>query len=157
LFKALSETSAVVNISSPHTFRGVEFEVTQSSHGFSLGDVIRYGSSGWTKAQANSIANARADGVVVEVVSTSVFKYVIVGQLTGVSGLTAGSQYFLSSATAGALTSTEPEISVPIYKAISTTAATVNVGHPVYAPREIDVCHSGTAKKMLVQASGLYT
>lgn len=54
--------------------------------------------------------------------------------MTGFSGLTTGSMYYLSS-TAGAITSTAPAIAVPVGKAVSTTVIAMQ-SRPVVAVRK---------------------
>ena len=103
--------------------------VTQSSHGFSVGDVLKSsGSNGaYAKAQANNAGNAEVLGIVTAVADTNTFTLTVSGYITtaaAVPDVTAGSALFLSASTAGALTATEPstagQISKPV--AIVTTA-----------------------------------
>ena len=103
--------------------------VTQSSHGFSVGDVLKSsGSNGaYAKAQANNAGNAEVLGIVTAVADTNTFTLTVSGYITtaaAVPNVTAGSALFLSASTAGALTATEPstagQISKPV--AIVTTA-----------------------------------
>lgn len=100
--------------------------VTQASHGFVIGDVVRLSGTSYTKAQSDSSANAEAVGIVSGVSSSSVFTLTTNGFISGLSGLTAGSVYYLSSATAGGLTTTEPslggQISKPVLVADTTTS-----------------------------------
>ncbi len=97
--------------------------VPQTTHGFSVGDALR--SSGtdneYTEAQADSAANAEYVGTVVEVVNANLFilqSEGIVDVPAAVPASTAGDILFLSEATAGLLTTTEPtgigEVSKPI-------------------------------------------
>lgn len=100
-------------------------KVTQSSHGFAVNDIIRYDSSThlYTKAQANSLTNARAIGIVSEVDGND-FTLTQGGFVSGLSGLTEGINY-LSADTAGALTITEPtgqNISKPLFVAVNSTS-----------------------------------
>ena len=102
-------------------------QISQTSHGFSVGDVLRYDSSAssYVKAQANSTANAEVVGIVSQVVDSDNFKLLTHGYISGLSGLTAGTVYFLSDNTAGLLTDTEPtsegSITKPLLVAISST------------------------------------
>lgn len=102
--------------------------IVQAGHGFAPGDVIHYGSGGYTKAQANTIANADVIGVV-ESVNGDEFTVVYSGRIV-VSGAswTANTLYFLSATTAGALTGTEPgsgNISKPVLHATGSTSGIV--------------------------------
>lgn len=101
--------------------------VAQNTHGFAVGDVVRIsGANTYTKAQADSAANAEVAGIVSAVADVNNFTLTTAGDVTGLSGLTAGTVYFLSPSSAGALTSTEPtaegDVSKPILIARSTTA-----------------------------------
>lgn len=102
---------------------------TQASHGFVAGDVLKKSGGVWAKAQANSAANSEVLGVV-ESVTTNTFRLVFAGEIT-LSGLTTETNYFLSSATAGATTTTEPTtsgtVSKPVFYSISTTTAIVQI------------------------------
>ena len=104
-------------------------DVTQSSHGLSVGNVVRSsGTDGqYTKAQADSTSNVEVIGIVTEVADANNFTITVSGPVTvadAVPNLTAGTALFLATTTAGALTSVEPtgtgEVSKPI--AIVTTA-----------------------------------
>lgn len=100
--------------------------VTQSSHGFAVGDVLRHNGTDYVKAKADTAGNAEVVGIVSNVVDANNFQLLFVGSITGLSGLTAGSVYFLDPSTAGALTATEPtttgQVSKPLLIATSTTA-----------------------------------
>lgn len=101
--------------------------ITQAAHGFAAKDVIRWSSGSFVKAKADTDTNARAIGVV-ESVSGDDFVVVYIGRISGLSGLTAHATYFLSEATEGLLTTTEPGglyISKPMLVATSTTGGLV--------------------------------
>ena len=100
--------------------------VIQATHGFVVGDVLRLSGTTYVKAQADSLANARAVGIVVSVASVNQFNIQSDGYATGLSGLTAGSVYYLSPSSAGALTTTEPttpgQVTAPLFIADSTVS-----------------------------------
>ncbi len=102
---------------------------TQTTHGFAVGDWVYYTGSAYAKAKADVASTAEVVGVVSVVTDANNFTLVSVGYLTGLSGLTAGTTYFLSAATAGAQTATEPtsagNISKPVFVADSTTTGFV--------------------------------
>lgn len=104
-------------------------DVNQTTHGFSVGDIVRHNGTSYTEAQADSVANAEAVGIVSAVDDVDNFTLTMSGYIDTLSSLTAGDAYFLSEATAGLLTATEPtgtgEISKPILITISTTAGYV--------------------------------
>lgn len=102
---------------------GMITEFTQSGHGFVVGDVLRHNGTIFVKAQADSVANAEAIGIVTEVVSSSNFKLQAGGYTDKLTGLTPASVYFLSDVTVGLLTLTEPTlegtVSKPLYVAMT--------------------------------------
>jgi hypothetical protein len=104
----------------------VKETIIQADHGFAAKDCIRYdsGTTAWIKAQADTAENAESLGVVQSVDGAS-FVYVSFGSITGLSTLTPGALYYLSAATAGLLTVTEPDpatyISKPVLFAFSAT------------------------------------
>lgn len=105
--------------------------VTQASHGFVAGDVLYMNGATYAKAKADVAATAEVVGMVSRVIDASTFELTICGEVSGLSGLIAGENYFLSAATAGALTAVEPsvvgQISLPMGVASSTTSFYVAV------------------------------
>lgn len=102
---------------------GTVIEVSQVGHSFVVGNVLRSsGTDGeYTKAQANSEANAEVIGVVTEVIDTNTFAMTTYGRVAvaaAVPNELAGTVLYLSETTAGLLTSTEPtglgEVSKPV-------------------------------------------
>lgn len=129
--KAGQTTSFPGSVSITGTVLGVDRlaqTITQTSHGFSAGQVLRHNGTIWVTAQANSAANAEAVGVI-ESVTTHTFVLVLAGYISGLSGFTAGVAHFLSASSAGALTATEPTATTQVSKsmliAISTSAGYV--------------------------------
>lgn len=105
------------------------FTVAQTAHGLSVGDIVRSsGTAGqFTKAQADSAANAEVIGIVTVVTDANNFTVTTEGYITtGVPTATAGTVFFLSASSAGALTSTEPstvgQISIPLLTVITSAA-----------------------------------
>jgi len=105
--------------------------IAQASHGFTVGTVLRYdsGTSAWVKAQADTADHSEALGVVSSVIDSGNFTIAFKGKVTGLTGLTAGSVYFLSDGTAGLLTTTRPSsdgtVVKPMLFAISSTVGYV--------------------------------
>ena len=101
--------------------------VTQTAHGFVVGDVLYNNAGTYEKAIATSEPTAEVIGIVSSVLDANHFYLLGCGYITGLSGLTAGTVYFLSTTVAGATQATEPtadgEISKPILIADSTTTA----------------------------------
>jgi len=105
------------------------FTVAQTAHGLSVGDIVRSnGTAGqFTKAQADSAADAEVIGIVTVVTDANNFTVTTEGYITtGVPTATAGTVFFLSASSAGALTSTEPstvgQISIPLLTVITSAA-----------------------------------
>jgi hypothetical protein len=100
--------------------------VTQSAHGFSVGNVLKKTGASYALAQANTAANAEVVGIVSAVADANTFTLLTGGYISTLSSLTANTTYFLSDATAGLLTTTEPtavgSISKPLLNSVSTTA-----------------------------------
>jgi hypothetical protein len=102
---------------------------TQASHGFSVQQALyRKSDSTWALAKADSESTAEALGVI-QSVTDNTFTLVMGGEITGLSGLTDGTTYFVSAATAGLLTATEPDstlyYSKPLLVATSATTGMV--------------------------------
>lgn len=105
------------------------FPVTQTAHGLSVGQVVRFNGTNYVTALADSVVDAEVVGIVSAVASANAFTLTTAGLVTGLTGLTAGSTYFLDTATAGNLSTTDPnvsgsagQVSKPLGNAISTTA-----------------------------------
>jgi microcystin-dependent protein len=116
--------------------QSVTLNVNQPGHGFAVGDVVYRtnvaGPSGmYAKAKADALATVAAAGVVSGVAGANDFTLTLSGNITGLSGLSAGSLYYISAATAGALTATAPTVAGQYKKqvliATSSTTATVNI------------------------------
>ena len=107
---------------------GATKTITQSSHGFVVGNTLYVSGSPLTysKTKADNVLTAESVGIVSSVISSSMFVLLNVGWVGSLSGLTAGTVYFLSDSVAGALTATEPTtegyISKPCFIADSTTS-----------------------------------
>lgn len=122
--KTLAETKTILGIGSGGS--GMSKDIAQASHGFAVGDVLKYATGVYAKAKADSAANAEVVGIVSAVADTNNFTLLAGGYISGLSGLTSESVHFLSGATAGALTATEPttegHVSKPLLIAVSTSA-----------------------------------
>lgn len=102
--------------------------IAQVAHGLAVGDWVRLSGGAYVEAQANTAANAEVVGVVSAVADVDNFTLQVAGRVTGLSGLTANSVHYLSAATAGAATATEPtgsNVSKPVLIADSTTSGWV--------------------------------
>lgn len=102
--------------------------IAQVAHGLAVGDWVRLSGGAYVEAQANTAANAEVVGVISAVADVDNFTLQVAGRVTGLSGLTANSVHYLSAATAGAATATEPtgsNVSKPVLIADSTTSGWV--------------------------------
>jgi hypothetical protein len=106
--------------------QAVSVRIAQTAHGLAVGNVIRHNGTNFVKARADSLANANGVMMVTTVPDANNFTAVQIGYVTGLSGLTAGTTYYLDPTTAGAITATEPvtagQVSKPVLLATSTTA-----------------------------------
>lgn len=136
-----------------------EIDIAQASHGFSVGDIIYYTGSAYAKAQADDAATAEAVGIVSAVADAGNFTLTLSGSITTLSGLTAGDVYFLSDATAGLLTATEPttvgNIVKPMFVAVSTTAGYLINYRGSVVPSSGGVGGSGMTLVATVSESGI--
>jgi hypothetical protein len=133
---------------------GTTDRITQVGHGFNVGDILYLNGSTYTKAIATSAAAAEVVGVVSRNIDTDTFEITLSGEVTGLTGLTAGEVYFLSASTAGLLTTTEPtvvgQVSVPVGVASSTTSLYV-------APKRGSVVGSSNARTQIALANNATT
>lgn len=109
----------------PSNSSAVTSSIAQTAHGFVVGDVLYYNGTAYVKALADSSIDGEVVGIVSSMVDANNFVLLINGAIAGLSGLTAGTTYFLDPAVSGALTATEPiasgQISKPLLVATSTT------------------------------------
>jgi len=100
--------------------------IIQISHGFVVGDIVYYTGSTYAKAKANSATTSDVVGIVSKATDPDAFTLTMNGYVQNLTGLSAGTAYFLSASTSGALTATEPsvvgQISKPLLIANSTTS-----------------------------------
>lgn len=132
------------------------FDVAQTGHGFVVGDVIRATSTAntYAKAQADSAANAEVVGYVSVVDDANNFTYTTEGIVSaGVPTNTAGTVYFLSPSSAGALTATEPTTAGQISKPLLTIleSATTAYFHNYRGMLLTDPTSAGTVDNGVVE------
>lgn len=122
-------------------FETLETKVTQTAHGFTAGDIIRSsGTDGeFTKAQADTEANANALGIVLEVPDANTFVYQhVVGSIivaaAAIPAGAAGTVWYLDQSTPGAVTSAEPSSGLrkPLFVTIADGAAALWINRPTY-------------------------
>jgi hypothetical protein len=114
----------------PDDENAVKEEVDQVAHGFVVGDVLRYESGAWLKAQADLPENSEALGVVTEVPDADEFTVSLSGRVNVFSGLTPDNVYFLSPTVAGGIQTTDPvfpDVSKPILYALSPTEGIIRI------------------------------
>lgn len=105
--------------------------IVQTAHGFTVSNVVRHNGTTWVKSQADTPANAHVQGIVIAVPHANAFAIALPGSyVRGLSGLTAGLN-FVSSTTAGLLTTTAPTHMRPAFFAHSATAGMLLADGPV--------------------------
>lgn len=118
----LRETASILN-----SLAGMFVTVNSPSHGRTTGQAVYFDGAAWQLAKSDS-ESTLGIGIVV-VIDANNYKVYTTGQIVGLSGLTAGQYYFVSDATAGLLTATEPtattSFSNPLLFAITTTSGIV--------------------------------
>ena len=102
-------------------------KVTQTTHGFAAKDVIYFNGTVWAKARADALSTMGTH-LVAEVFNANNFAAVSIGAATiATHGLTLGTVYYLSTSSAGTLTSTEPTSGYRQPILIPETSSIVNV------------------------------
>lgn len=110
----------------------ISYQVAQTSHGFSVGNIIRSNGTAnqYTKSQADSSSDAEVVGYVTVVTDANNFTYITEGIVTtGVPTNTAGTGYFLDPSTAGAVTATGPTTSGQVNKPLLTIIQSATVAY----------------------------
>ena len=105
---------------------GTVDRINKVGHAFVIGDVLYLNGAVYEKARADAANTAEVVGMVSRVIDVDNFEMTLSGEVGGLTGLVAGEVYFLSAATAGLLTVTEPsvvgQVSLPVGVASSTTS-----------------------------------
>lgn len=99
--------------------------VNQTAHGLVVGDWVYINGTDYEKARADASATSVVVGVVVVRPNVDAFTLQMTGNAQGLTGLSSGVVYFLSTTVAGALQTTvpvDPDRIVPLLVAHSTTA-----------------------------------
>lgn len=118
VFSGLTSTakvSALANNSNWQQFStgggdAIKKKYQQTSHGFSVGNVVSFNGTSFVKGIASTGNNLEFLGIVSSVIDANNFTLTYSGfiDLTTVGGLSANTVYFVSPSSAGALTPTEP-------------------------------------------------
>ena len=93
-------------------------QICQISHGFNVKDVIGWSGGTYNKAIANGLYDGEVLGIVSKCYNANCFDLTQSGYITGLTGLTTSTTYFLSDVTAGLLTSIEPTGNTHISKSV---------------------------------------
>lgn len=142
-----------------------QFEVTQATHGFVVGNGIYHNGTSFATALADS-ADTLASYVVVEVVDANTFVAADFGRLevnllTNPDSLSAGTYYYLSDSSAGTPTNVEPSIfSNPLFYVESIDATDVNnqlaiLQVKVYRPESVEADEAFAEITQSVDNSGV--
>ena len=122
----------------------ISINVTQGTHGFVVGDAIYNNAGTWTKAKSD-VTTTLGIAVVIFVTDGNNFTYTTIGPATLTShGFTIGQYLYVSAATAGLLTATEPtgitEYSNPIAYVLDANTLLILPWRPMEAiPRYNDL------------------
>jgi hypothetical protein len=92
--------------------------ICQVSHGFNVKDIIGWSGGTYNKAIANGLYDGEVIGIVSKCYNANCFDLTQSGYITGLTGLTTSTTYFLSDVTAGLLTSIEPTGNTHISKSV---------------------------------------
>src|SRR5262249_19985649 len=90
-------------------------------------NVLKYTGSAYALAKSDTAANSAVVGIVSIVIDANNFVLLTEGYITGLSGLTAGSKYLLSSSVAGALTTVVGTVIKYLLIADTTTSGYFNI------------------------------
>lgn len=124
---AIDEVEGRIDTLESISSTGSEISVAQASHGLAVGDLIYNNAGTYTKAIATSAAAAEVIGIVSENTDTNNFKMIVAGEISGLSGLTNGTMYYLSTTVAGATQTAAPtttgQVDKPVLIATGTTTA----------------------------------
>lgn len=101
--------------------------IGQTAHGFAVGNVIRHNGSTWVKSLADTEANAAVGGVVTYVPHPNAFAVAFPGSLVNGLSVSPGMLY-VSSTTAGAMSSSPGTVKAPVMMAVSSTSGIVLSG-----------------------------
>jgi len=101
-------------------FGETRFGVSETGHGFSVGDLVYRSSGAWGQADASTVDKAAYQGMVVEVLDVDSFTLQTAGLVTGLSGLTDADLLYLQDD--GSLGTTPGTIRVPVLRALSASS-----------------------------------
>lgn len=87
--------------------------IEQESHGFKVGECVRYSGTSWVLARADS-EYTLAIGVIIEIGDVDSFTYAMTGRFNVTHGLSVDTWYYLSPTVDGGLTKDVPEITQPL-------------------------------------------
>jgi hypothetical protein len=113
------------------SFSSLTNNIAQTAHAFTVGQPLYWNGSAYALAKADSPNTAEVQGIVTTVTDANNFVLTTTGKATGLSGLTPGEVYWLSEATAGLLTTTQPtavgSVSKPVLVALTATTAQMQI------------------------------
>ena len=92
--------------------------ISQTSHGFAIGDVLGWSGTTYNKAISDGTYDGEVIGIVSKCCDANCFEITQAGYVTGLTGLVTNCTYFLSDSTAGLLTATEPTVDNHVSKAV---------------------------------------
>jgi hypothetical protein len=99
--------------------------ISQTSHGFTIGDVVGISGSTYNKAIANGNYNGEVIGVITRIISPNVFDITQAGYVNGITGVTptlvANTTYYLSDVNYGKLITSKPTTLGHVVRAVFAT------------------------------------
>jgi hypothetical protein len=96
--------------------------ITQTAHGFTVGQWVYLNGTVYTLTDSDLAASSDSVGVVTTVTDANTFSITTEGYAIGLSGLTAGTRYYLSGTT-GAITATAPTSNIKAVLIADTTTS----------------------------------
>jgi len=110
--------------------------ICQTSHGFSIGNVLGWSGGTYNRAIANGLYDGEFIGIVSKCHNANCFDLTQAGYVSGLTSLTANTTYFLSPTVAGLFVSNEPTTNNYVSKAVliaNTTTSGWVLPYPGYA------------------------
>lgn len=115
-----------------NTGQNLTVRITKTAHGFSVGNALRFNGTSWVLAKADNLNSSQSSGIVTEVISANRFELTLSGRTDKLSGLVAGTTYYLSPTVSGSLTAVRPntigQFVKPMLYALTESVALIDPG-----------------------------
>ena len=106
-------------------------QITQTAHGFAVGDWLWFNGTAYALGQANNASSSVIIGMVSAVATVDVFVLTLEGYVdssVGLTGLSPGALYYLSNGTPGGMSPVSGTSVMPLFVADSPTSGYVKIG-----------------------------